>query len=208
MGGVAHRNREDPLNDLLAPAHVKDMFPERSVDAIFHPADGSIETMTRDPLQDSQHQAFMDPSSKLDPLQIFSQRRTEDVLNPEFLFANGNVRLAVLDTIEPAVASFYLLVLSPPSDEVGGRQCRVISLVDGTGFAGLDLAAAVASYDPAKGLSIAIPAKRYLPETDSFGAEMLAITLNQAALRLMRPHALRHEVGGQWIRNPRENAQR
>ena len=96
------------------------------------------------------------------------------------LFAKGAVRLALIDTIEPAAAAFHLLILSPPYDEVGGRQCRVVSLDGATGFAGLDLASASAAYDPAKGLTFALPAQRYLPDTADFAAATLHVTLNQS----------------------------
>ena len=42
------------------------------------------------------------------------------------VFANGEVRLAIADTIEPAAGAFHLIILSPPYDEVGGRHvCRI-----------------------------------------------------------------------------------
>jgi type VI secretion system FHA domain protein len=91
MGGLSYRNIDDPLKNMPSSGNISDMFPERSLDAIFQPTEGSIETMTRDPLQASHHQSFMDPSSKLDPLAIFSEDHSEDSLNPEFLFGNSNV---------------------------------------------------------------------------------------------------------------------
>lgn len=96
-------------------------------------------------------------------------------------FANGEVRLAVLDTIDPAAAAFHLLVLSPPYDELGGRQCRTVSLEQGLGFAGLDFSSLEASYDPAVGLVFHIDASEYDGETGTSFANRLAITLNQAS---------------------------
>ncbi|CAN0606350.1 unnamed protein product, partial [Ectocarpus sp. 12 AP-2014] len=49
-------------------------------------------------------------------------------------FANGDVRLAIIDTIEPAAGAFHLIILSPPYDEVGGRQCQVVSTNSSVGF--------------------------------------------------------------------------
>ncbi|MBF5005914.1 type VI secretion system-associated FHA domain protein TagH [Diaphorobacter caeni] len=92
LRGVSPRNMDDPLSDLLNPGNVKDMFPERSLDAIFQPTEGSIDSMTVDPLQAAHHQSFMDASTRVDPLAIFSEERTEDALNPEMLFGNPNVR--------------------------------------------------------------------------------------------------------------------
>ncbi|QGX99402.1 hypothetical protein EI983_14475 [Roseovarius faecimaris] len=67
-------------------------------------------------------------------------------------FANGAVRLALLDVIEPAAGAFHLLILSPPYDEVGGRQCRTLGLGQGMGFAQADFTSLTAGYDPAVGL--------------------------------------------------------
>lgn len=96
------------------------------------------------------------------------------------LFANGDVRVAIMDTIEPAAAAFHLLVLSPPFDEVGGRQCAVVSGANGMGFGGLDLTEMQAGYDPALGLTFAIPATRWVPDNDSFVPATLSVTVNQA----------------------------
>ncbi|MEO1951610.1 hypothetical protein BMI91_11630 [Thioclava sediminum] len=94
-------------------------------------------------------------------------------------FANGAVRLALMDTIEPAAAAFHILVLSPPFDEVGGRQCRVISAAKDTGFGGVDFAALSASYDPATGLSLMLPVSTYDGTGDPM-SHQLHMTLNQA----------------------------
>lgn len=96
------------------------------------------------------------------------------------VFANGEVRIAVLDTIEPAAAAFHLLILSPPYDEVGGRQCAVVSGAGGTGFGGLDLTGLQAGYDPSRGLTFAIAARRWSPDSGDFVPATLSVTLNQA----------------------------
>ena len=95
-------------------------------------------------------------------------------------FAKGAIRLAVLDVIEPAAAAFHLLVLSPPYDEVGGRQCRVVSLDAQMGFAGLTLDGAEAGYDPARGLTVRMRATRWFPG-DLYGDAVLSVTINQAS---------------------------
>jgi hypothetical protein len=94
-------------------------------------------------------------------------------------FANGAIRLAVLDVIEPAAGAFHLLVLSPPYDELGSRQCRVVSLENMLGFAGLSLQGAKASYDPARGLSVRMNATRWAAG-DRFFDTSLTVTINQA----------------------------
>lgn len=94
-------------------------------------------------------------------------------------FANGAVRLAVLDVVEPALGAFHLLVLSPPFDETGSRQCRVVSLEQSLGFAALSLREAKASYDPANGLTVRMNAIRWV-ESDTFFDALLTVTINQA----------------------------
>lgn len=94
-------------------------------------------------------------------------------------FANGAIRLAVLDVVEPAAGAFHLLVLSPPFDELGSRQCRVVSLDNALGFAGLSLGGTKASYDPARGLSVGINAVRWAGN-DQYVNATLTVTINQA----------------------------
>lgn len=97
------------------------------------------------------------------------------------VFAEGAVRLALIDTFEPAAAAFHLVILSPPYDELGFGQCKLVSGADGMGFAGLDVAATEAAYDPAKGLMFTIPATRWLAETDTYEDAVLQVTLNQSS---------------------------
>lgn len=95
-------------------------------------------------------------------------------------YAGGEVRIALLDMVEPAAAALKLLVISPPRDELGLRQCRVIGTPGGLGFADMDFAARSASYDPQRGLTIALPARMSLPEGDpDDGWFQLSLTLNQ-----------------------------
>lgn len=96
------------------------------------------------------------------------------------LFANGEVRLVVTDTLEPAVGAFHLVILSPPYDELGSRQCVLVTGADGLGFAGLTLEGMEADYDPSVGLIFRLPASRYLPDTGGFADAVLTVTLNQA----------------------------
>ncbi len=95
-------------------------------------------------------------------------------------FANGNVRIALLDTVEPGAVPYQILVLSPPFDELGARQCRVISFQGGSGFAGVSFSALEASYDPAAGLRFSLPVVVYLEEADFANPSTLHFTVNQA----------------------------
>jgi hypothetical protein len=96
------------------------------------------------------------------------------------IFADGTVRLALIDTFEPAAAAFHLVILSPPYDELGFGQCARVSGAEGSGFAGLDVAATEAEYDAAQGLTFTIPATRWIMEKDEYVPAVLTVTLNQA----------------------------
>jgi len=96
-------------------------------------------------------------------------------------FSGGRVRIAALDTIEPAAASFHLLILSPPFDELGGRQCRLVSLAPGTGFAAMHFSDLAASYDPATGLDITLPVAVHDPDGGISARRPLDVRINQAS---------------------------
>lgn len=72
-------------------------------------------------------------------------------------YADGEIRIAKLDMIEPAGTPFRLLVLMGPRDEVGGRRCVIVQDSDGDGFARLDFAARTSAYDPESGLTLSFP---------------------------------------------------
>ena len=93
-------------------------------------------------------------------------------------FANGEVRLVLMYTIEPAAAAFHLLVLSPPYDEVGGRTCQVLSRFESHGWTGIAFDTLDTQYDPAKGLSFQLEAWD-LPEVTE-DPLVIRFTLNQA----------------------------
>jgi hypothetical protein len=96
-------------------------------------------------------------------------------------FANGDVRLARLDVGEPAFGGFFLLLLSPPRDELGFRQCRVLTYPETSGFAGIDMSALEAGYDPSVGLMFTLPVKVYVASDAVEGhSALLRFSLNQA----------------------------
>ncbi len=94
-------------------------------------------------------------------------------------FSNGKTRLALMDTIEPAAAWAWMLVLSPPYSELGDRQCKVVGL-NGMGFSGMEFSALTAEYDPATGLTFTVPVQAYDAATADFGGFTLRFTLNQS----------------------------
>ncbi|MDP5305894.1 hypothetical protein [Paracoccus spongiarum] len=97
-------------------------------------------------------------------------------------YAEGQVRIALLDFVEPAGGAFRLMILSPPRDELGFRQCRVVLAGNGIGFYDMDFAARRSSYDPARGLTITLPARHYPANGDVDGDEGwfdLSVTIDQ-----------------------------
>lgn len=95
-------------------------------------------------------------------------------------YSGGRVRIALLDVIEPAAAPFHLLLISPPFDEVGGRQCKLISLIENTGFAAVKFQQIESAYDPSKGLTLRLPVSAPSEDGGMGAPMMLAITLNQS----------------------------
>lgn len=95
-------------------------------------------------------------------------------------FANGSVRVALLDGIEPAAAAAFLLVLYPPVDEVGARRCSVVGLDEGLGYGAIFFDELQATYDPSSGLTLNVPAVIYLPEQSFQNTALLSVTINQA----------------------------
>ncbi len=95
------------------------------------------------------------------------------------VFADGAVRLALLDTIEPAASPYWLMVLSPPVDEMGSRICQVVGRGPGYGFSDMEFEALSADYDPQTGLGFAIPVGLYNPETSLTDPAMLRLHLDQ-----------------------------
>lgn len=95
-------------------------------------------------------------------------------------FAEGAVRIAVIDMMEPAGAPAYLMVLSPPRNEIGERQCRIIEAEPHFGFYSLDVQNVLADYDPATGLTLRIPVTDYGDGGETPAPFPLTLTINQA----------------------------
>lgn len=99
-------------------------------------------------------------------------------------FANGNIRIALLDTGgEPACCSVHLLILSPSGEDEGPafRQCNVMSdASDGIGFSDIDLPGIAASYDPVRGLRLDVPVFRYVDGTTRGRPGAVGVRINQA----------------------------
>ena len=97
-------------------------------------------------------------------------------------FANGAIRVALLDTYEPACCSFHLLVLSPHPE--WGQACHVVSMAPGQGWVRVQFMNLKASYDPSLGLRVNIDVDHYDPETgtaDPSRRERIGVRINQAS---------------------------
>jgi len=96
-------------------------------------------------------------------------------------FANGAVKIALLDTFEPACCSFHLLVLSP--DPEISRACHVVSVSPGTGWGNIHFMKQKASYDPALGLRVNVLVDKYDAQTGVINPALrqtLGVRINQA----------------------------
>lgn len=92
-------------------------------------------------------------------------------------FADGDVRLAVLDLVEPAVGAFHLLVLSPPFDIFDQATCQVVSFANGLGYREMSLVGMQAEYGPTQGLILEIPVSTGVEAHDKV---TLLLKLNQS----------------------------
>ncbi len=93
-------------------------------------------------------------------------------------FANGDVRLALLDAIEPGAGSLHILILSPPFGEQGERQCMTLGMSDHIGFTDADFSSLESGYDPSLGLIFDMDIQTF--DGDEFRPGHLHFTLNQA----------------------------
>ncbi len=85
-------------------------------------------------------------------------------------FYNGQVRIYVADSIEPACCWAHLVILLPdPDSELGERKCVAVNGGNMMGYGDIDFARIEASYDPAEGLTIRFPYALYIPETGETG---------------------------------------
>ena len=92
-------------------------------------------------------------------------------------YAGGTVRLVILDVGEPVAGSFRLMILTPPTDaNPDARQCQVLSLDTDIAFAGLSFDGVNTSTDPT-GLTVFIPARRWISATDTYTDATLSVTV-------------------------------
>lgn len=96
-------------------------------------------------------------------------------------FGDGAVRIAVVDTIAPAIGAFHLILFSPPLDENDKRQCRVISGTEEYGFGGLSLEGISVDFEPGQKLELKIAAAVFEPDGETFVGKTLLIDVDQSS---------------------------
>ncbi|MGZ9809442.1 hypothetical protein ACXN5S_03165 [Pseudoroseicyclus sp. H15] len=95
-------------------------------------------------------------------------------------FANGEVRVALIDFTEPAGGPVHLAIISPPRDELGLRQCRLITRDGVFGWSNLDFSTLEAAYDPATGLTFTIEGSAANADETAFDPLLVTVTLDQS----------------------------
>lgn len=95
-------------------------------------------------------------------------------------YANGAIRIVLMDVGAPACCPEYLVVLHPAGSEPDEqyRKCTLVSLEPDLGFSRIDFAGRATSYDPARGLTISFGVE--IPLGDAFAPGGLDVTINQA----------------------------
>ncbi|MGJ8536601.1 MAG: hypothetical protein ACSHW2_05570 [Parasphingopyxis sp.] len=90
-------------------------------------------------------------------------------------FYDSAVTLLQIDTIEPAAASGGIVVMMWTGSELSDldRLCWVTS-----GHGGVDVDATTSSYDPAEGLTLSVPTRRYSQEDGSLIEGAIRFRLN------------------------------
>ncbi|SHI85171.1 hypothetical protein [Wenxinia saemankumensis] len=92
------------------------------------------------------------------------------------MFANGDITLISLLLDEPACCGAHLMVLYPdPEDPF--TACALVTTKDELGWSNLDLPGTEGAYDPATGLTLDVPARRW--DGSDFAPFTLSVIVNQ-----------------------------
>ncbi len=95
-------------------------------------------------------------------------------------FADGKVRIAVMDTWEPAYGAYYLMVMYWAGGESELRTCDLVSQGE-VGFVGMTLEGMEASYKAGLGLVLKVPTTFYNPVEDEFEEGFIEVLIDRAA---------------------------
>ena len=97
-------------------------------------------------------------------------------------FANGNIRIALLNTGgEPVCCANHLLIVSPHPEH--GKGCHVLSNAEGYGYREVEFEAITSRYEPGVGIMLDIPVGDFDPDTggvDSRSRRVVRVQINQA----------------------------
>lgn len=108
-------------------------------------------------------------------------------------FANCALRLALIDMIEPAASAFHIMILHPPRDGLGVRQCTTVGQAHGVGYAAIFFEDLSARYDPASGLTFKVPVIIFLPDQNFQNSALLSISVDQSTGDIRVSQALGNE---------------
>ena len=95
-------------------------------------------------------------------------------------FAEGKVRIAVMDTGEPAYGAYYLMVMYWPGGDGALRICDLVSQGE-VGFVGMTLNGMEAGHKAGLGLVLKVPTSFYNPVEDEFEEGVIEVLVDRAA---------------------------
>ena len=98
-------------------------------------------------------------------------------------FADGKVRIAVMDTGEPAYGAYYLMVMYWAGGDGALRTCELISQGE-VGFVGITLEGMEATYKAELGLVLKVPTTFYNSVNDEFEEGAIEVLIDRAANRV------------------------
>lgn len=114
-----------------------------------------------------------------DPLLAQARNIAEPWEQSILTLLDGEIRLAVIDAIEPGAVPFHLMILTPPYDEHGARVCHVVSrTADVFGFSALTLAGMVTTTDAAGRLNLRLQAGTYNDQTGATDPGVLTVIID------------------------------
>ncbi|NOR63209.1 MAG: hypothetical protein GQ535_12045 [Rhodobacteraceae bacterium] len=93
-------------------------------------------------------------------------------------FADGDIRITVMDTWEPALGAYYLMVMFWAGADADIRNCSLVSNAE-LGFVSMTLEGLVSKYDPAKGLVLSVPTSFHNPAEGTNENGMLEVVVNR-----------------------------
>jgi len=95
-------------------------------------------------------------------------------------FANGDIRITIMDIWEPALGAYYLMVLNWPAGDIAAerRECSLVSNGE-LGFVGMTLEGLKSRYDPARGLVLDLPTSFYNPVEDDLEEGVLQVVIDR-----------------------------